>query len=424
MVFNGTTYTVSTIIKDTIKSSIGCDSIYKINKIIVENIVPSTKTITLIDCKSIVYNGVTYVSSSLIKDTVRTQGGCDSIIKRVSINIYTAANTTVNLKGCNSLTFNGITYTTSTTIKDTVKSVSGCDSIRRTINITIQNITPISGNNIVASCNSVTFNGVTYTTSTVVKDTLKTTLGCDSIFRTNFIVVQFVTPVANITTLYGCGSLTYHGITYTASTVVSDTTKSIGGCDSLYNTTTINIVTPIATVNNVQGCNSLVFNGITYTNSAVVSDTVKSITGCDSLLRTNNIIIQQLTPTRDTVVFRGCQGSVTVNGITFTSSIIKLDTIKSSFGCDSVFKVSKIIVENISPIRKTITLVDCKPIAYNGITYVSSSFIRDTLKTQGGCDSIWLSVSINIYAPTAQTVTIRGCNSTTFNGITWYRQLG
>ena len=419
VVFNGTTYTASTIIKDTIKSSLGCDSIYKINKIIVENIVLITKTITLIDCKSIVYNGVTYVSSSLIKDTVRTQGGCDSIIKRVSINIYTAANTTVNLKGCNSLTFNGITYTTSTTIKDSIKSVSGCDSIRRTINITIQNITPISGNNIVAGCNSVTFNGVTYTTSTVVKDTLKTTLGCDSIFRTNFIVVQFVTPVANMTTLYGCGSLNYHGITYTSSTVVSDTTKSIGGCDSLYNTTTINIVKPLTIVNNIQGCNSLVFNGITYTNSAVVSDTVKSITGCDSLLRTNNIIIQQLTPTRDTIVFRGCQGSVTVNGISYTSSEILHDTIKSSFGCDSIFKVSKIIVENISPIRKTITLVDCKPITYNGITYVSSSFIRDTLKTQGGCDSVWLSVSINIYAPTVQTITIRGCNSTTFNGITY-----
>ncbi len=419
VVFNGITYTTSTIIKDTIKSSLGCDSIYKINKIIVENIVPITKTITLIDCKSIVYNGVTYVSSSLIKDTVRTQGGCDSIIKRVSINIYTAANTTVNFNGCNSLTFNGITYTTSTTIKDTVKSVSGCDSIRRTINITIQTITPVSGNNIVAGCNSVTFNGVTYTASTVVKDTLKTTLGCDSIFRTNFIVVQFVTPVANITTLYGCGSLTYHGITYTASTVVSDTTKSIAGCDSLFNTTTINIITPLTIVNNIQGCNSLVFNGITYTNSAVVSDTLKSITGCDSLLRTNNIIIQQLTPTRDTVVFRGCQGSVNVNGISYTSSVILLDTIKSSFGCDSIFKVSKIIVENISPIRKTITLIDCKPITYNGITYVSSSFIRDTLKTLGGCDSIWLSVSINIYAPTAQTLTIRGCNSTTFNGITY-----
>ena len=39
--------------------------------------------------------------------------------------------------------------------------------------------------------------------------------------------------------LFGCNSIVYNGITYTSSTVKRDTTKSIGGCDSIYKVATI-----------------------------------------------------------------------------------------------------------------------------------------------------------------------------------------
>ena len=300
-----------------------------------------------------------------------------------------------NIQGCNSVVFNGVTYTNSTVISDTVKSITGCDSLYRTNNINIQFITPVSAGNVVAGCNSVTFNGVTYTASTTVLDTLKTTLGCDSIFRTNYIVVQFITPVPTNTTLYGCGSLTFQGITYTASTVVKDTTKSIGGCDSLYNTTNINIVIATTVTNTLQGCNSLVFNGVTYTLSTVLNDTTKSMTGCDSIYTVTNINIQQITPVPGTNQIRACNSTV-FNGVTYTASTIVLDTLRTTVGCDSIFRTNYITIQTITPITVPNALTGCRSVLFNGTTYTASTVVNDTVRSSFGCDSIYNVTTITV----------------------------
>ena len=107
---------------------------------------------------------------------------------------------------------------------------------------TFKKITAVPGNNYVKGCNSAVFNGVTYSTSTVVLDTLRTTLGCDSIFRTNYITIQTIIPVTNATAISGCRSVFFNGLTYNSSTVVKDTVRTTGfGCDSIYNITTITV---------------------------------------------------------------------------------------------------------------------------------------------------------------------------------------
>jgi aspartate/glutamate racemase len=107
---------------------------------------------------------------------------------------------------------------------------------------------------------------------------VKSYQGCDSVYNVHNIVVTPVIATTNNFNHTGCNKVVYLGTTYTSSTVVRDTVKSYQGCDSIYNIHNI-VVTPItATTNNYNhtGCNKVVYLGTTYTNSTIVRDTVKS----------------------------------------------------------------------------------------------------------------------------------------------------
>ena len=106
----------------------------------------TTNNTSLNSCKSVTYLGTVYTSSSTIKDTLKNIAGCDSVYNNVNITItpITATTNNINFNSCNSVTYLGTVYTNSTTIKDTLKSLGGCDSIYNTANITINY--RISGN--------------------------------------------------------------------------------------------------------------------------------------------------------------------------------------------------------------------------------------------------------------------------------------
>ena len=94
------------------------------------------------------------------------------------------SSTNVNLSGCNSLVFNDSTYFTSAVVRDTIRTVNGCDSIYKKTNITIKSISPTSQSNNQSACDKFIYKNVTYNSSTVIKDTLRTQEGCDSILLT------------------------------------------------------------------------------------------------------------------------------------------------------------------------------------------------------------------------------------------------
>ena len=149
---------------------------------------------------------------------------------------------TVNINGCNSIVYKGNTYITSIILKDTVKSTLGCDSIFNVTNINVNKITPTTKTSIVSGCNNVVYKSIVYTSSTSVKDTLKSYQGCDSVYSNVNIVVNIITPTNNSITVNGCNSVIYKGNTYLASTLLKDTVKSYQGCDSMYNTVDIKII--------------------------------------------------------------------------------------------------------------------------------------------------------------------------------------
>ena len=62
---------------DTQLGSNGCDSISEINLNLSNS---SVSTTTLFGCNSLDYDGQTYFSDTIVRDTFQTIGGCDSII--------------------------------------------------------------------------------------------------------------------------------------------------------------------------------------------------------------------------------------------------------------------------------------------------------------------------------------------------------
>ena len=221
-------------------------------------------------------------------------GGCDSLIT-LHLTLKKATTVTNNLSGCK-VTYKGITYFSSTTVRDTIKTAQGCDSIYAVTNITVTPLNTVTNTSNYTGCNSVVYNGTTYTTSTAVRDTIRSQAGCDSIYKVANIVVKKITATTQNFAYTGCNSYQYNGTTYTATTVLRDTIKSKQGCDSIYNINTINVkkITPLVKSTNYTGCDSVVFRTKVYKSNTTIIDTTYSYLGCDSVYTNNIITISKL----------------------------------------------------------------------------------------------------------------------------------
>lgn len=402
--YNAQNYTASTSFIDTVKTAQGCDSIYKNVSITVYTTAATYDTVRVYGCNSVIYNSVTYTSSTAYTDTVRTVAGCDNVYRRIIITVYNITPTIQNntVYGCGSAVFNGNTYTTNVLVKDTLKAVSNCDSIYIHTQIVI--INPTTQNINYLGCGSYTYNSVVYNNSTSFIDTVKSQIGCDSVYKN--IAITVIHSTTNNISLSGCNSVVYNSVTYTSSTIKRDTILSSLGCDSVYNVATISIttVTPISQTINYTGCNSYVYNSVTYNNSTTLHDTLHSYQGCDSVHRTINITVHHRTPTTNTVNVNGCN-SVTHNSITYSSSTILRDTLRDVNGCDSIYNITNINVTIVNATSQTINVAGCDSAVYNSIKYFASTILHDTLYSYQGCDSVYRTINITVQPKPTITVT-------------------
>ncbi len=99
----------------------------------------------------------------------------------------------------------------------------------------------------------------------------------------------------------------------------------------------------------------LIYKGIIYTNNTSLVETLKNSFGCDSLIFTHEIIIynQPLSAITATPI-SGCN-KVTYKGHIFVSDTTFIDTIKNIHSCDSLYQTTSIKIHNypILTIRDT-----------------------------------------------------------------------
>ena len=409
----------------TIDTIVGpaCDTIVTLN-LTVNPYLTGTDVQTICQGQSYIFNGITYTSSNNIAtDTLQTSIGCDSIVT-LNLTVIPSITNTINSTICQgqTYTFNSIIYTTSVSnVKDTFMAVGGCDSIV-TMNLTVNPY--LTGTDVQAICQgqTYTFNGVVYTTSnSTATDTVQTSAGCDSIVTLNLVVTPGITNTINPSICQG-QSYTFNSIIYTTSVSnVKDTFAAVGGCDSVV---TMNLtVNPYLTGTDVQTIcqgQSYIFNGVVYTTSnSTATDTVQTSAGCDSIVTLNLVVTPGITNTINPSI---CQGqSYTFNSIIYTTSVSNVkDTFAAVGGCDSVVTMNLTVNPYLTGTDMQ-TICQGQTYSFNGVVYaIDNTTAKDTLQTNGGCDSIvTLNLTVNPYSTGTRIISICQGQSYTFNGITY-----
>ncbi len=420
--YNGVNYTSSTQFIDTIRSYQGCDSIYNNVTININPITPITNYVALSGCNQVTYDGVSYTNSTVAFDTVRSYQGCDSIynVLLITINNITPTTKTSYVRGCNSVVFNSKIYTSSTSVVDTIRSFQGCDSIYNVTNLIINKVVPKIVSQNITGCNNVTYNGKTYSSTNFVKDTLRSYQGCDSIYRTTLIIINKINPVTKNTNINSCSSVVYNSKTYTKSSVLIDTVRSYQGCDSIYNvvTITINPINAITKTVNYSGCTSYLYKGHVYNTSTTVTDTLKSVSGCDSIYNVASIKI--LSTSVSTTKASICAGSSYIfNGNTYTTSGIYTAHITNAIGCDSAATLN-LTVKAISTSTTNASICTGGSYTFNGTSYTKAGSYTVHLNNSVGCDSA-ATLNLIVKSPSTSSTNASICSggTYTFNGSTY-----
>ena len=134
------------------------------SKKLTPNLIKSrTINITKSGCYTVFYNGKSYTNDTIMIDTLRAKGGCDSIINKVSLHVFKASYSTTNASIClgSSYLFNGTSYNQSGTYTAHLSNSRGCDSSATLILSIVPTVTPtleIAANSTTILANeSVTF---------------------------------------------------------------------------------------------------------------------------------------------------------------------------------------------------------------------------------------------------------------------------
>jgi HYR domain. len=331
-------------------------------------------------------------------------------------NLAPSVMSTVPLCPNQSLTLNGVKHFAPKMVRDTVTSLSGCDTIF------LYNLTaspyPTKVHTI-GLCPGQTYNvnGQALQAPATVVDTLRSlTGGCDTIciFSLKLLdqpqVSQAISFCPGEAVLIG-------GQTYTQpGTVVAYAPSSTGGCDTIL-TYTLSLRPQPARSATITFCpgESVLIGGNTYSQPATVQTTVPSLTGgCDTLVTYTLELRPQPTIAR-TVSF--CPGTpVVIGGQAYHQPGIVTALLPSSgSGCDTLATIT--LVQLQQPERHQ-SIVSCagQTVSLGGQTYNQPATVQMMLAGQNGaCDTLatyfleWAAqptVQRNIVSCPGQTVTV------------------
>ncbi|MEN9964599.1 MAG: hypothetical protein RL582_1694, partial [Bacteroidota bacterium] len=105
----------------------------------------------------------------------------------------------------------------------------------------------------------------------------------------NVVDINYSTPceaTSSLTTVTSCDSYTWNGITYTSSGLYNLLSINAQGCDSTA-TLDLTILSPSTSTEDLVACNSYTWNGTTYTTSGIYTFGTTNAAGCDSTATLN-----------------------------------------------------------------------------------------------------------------------------------------
>ena len=201
------------------------------------DIFPAPQRVTrpsLDSCISVRINGETYTNSSSHFDTLKKQNGlCDSIIYQTPIHIL--LNDTTRKDACMNT---GQTYNFYGTILNSpgvyfhkITKTKKCDSI---IRLNLMNASPATTSRDTTACDSFIFKSRVYKSNTIIPDTWRNKLGCDSVIRL-WRLALYKPTVGMSDTLKGCVEVNFRGQRINTNSIFDSVVKKriFPFCDSV-----------------------------------------------------------------------------------------------------------------------------------------------------------------------------------------------
>jgi len=229
--YRGKTITTAGIYTDTLSTSLGCDSIVTLT---LSYRHPIQVTLNRQICEGTSYNfgGTSLKATGSYQHNLVTVGGCDSIVTlNLTVNPPITTALTDNFCVHGSYFYRGKTITTAGVYTDTLSTPLGCDSI---VTLTLSYRKPIQVFITRQICEGENYNfeGTLLTTTGTYTHNFITNGGCDSIITVNMKVIQPVTTTLNIVINEG-ESYFFGGDSLKVQGIYKNTLKTSLNCDSI-----------------------------------------------------------------------------------------------------------------------------------------------------------------------------------------------
>ena len=398
---------------DSLIASTGCDSIYKL----VLKKSPTyffEKSASTCEDQPYYFAGEYLNQTGVYYDSLVSTLGCDSIHK-LNLTVYPTYHKEIQKTICKgeSFYFGGKERRTNGVYTDTLTSINGCDSIIRLV-LKVNPTYFFEETKTICQNDVYNFHGRLISEPGIYYDSLIASTGCDSIYKlvlkTNptYLVERRITI---------CDDQPYYfkGEFLTKSGIYLDTLPTIQGCDSIIRL--VLTVTPTYTTNisaSICKGESYLFNGRELKNSGTYHDTLQTITGCDSIIR----LILKVNPTyffEETKTI--CENDVyNFHGQLISKPGIYYDSLTTSAGCDSIYK----LILKTHPtyfFEKTVSTCEDHPYYFAGKHLNRTGIYYDTLVSSNGCDSIY-KLNLTVYPTYRKDISANICRgeSYMFNG--------
>ena len=353
------------------------------------------------------FNLYAVMRDTIVRDTIPTQRGCDSV-RILDLRVHPRYDTVVYDTVCQGDPYHGHGFTltnaqpsgdgTSLAFHRTAQSIHGCDSVIH-LNLFVGETYLFETGREICQGDTVMWRGKQYDKGGTYEETFTTIHGCDSVYRLRLTVhpsprLEFFGEV--------CQGKSYNEDGFfvpsaTKDTIVRQELKTRWGCDSV-RTLYLTVYPRYDTVVYDTVCQGDPYHGhgFTLTNAQPSGDgtslafhrTAQSIHGCDSVIHLNLFV-------GETYLFETgreiCQGDTVMwRGKQYDTQGTYEEPFTTVHGCDSVYRLH--LTVHPSPRLEFFGEV-CQGKSYNEDGFLVASATKDTivrqeLKTHHQCDSV------------------------------------
>ncbi len=392
LLLNGTYAYTTGLYSNTYTASSGLDSIVYI-QLTVAPPISFSQSVSICPGDTFWFDSLSFAAGAgTFQNIYPAANGCDSTVFTTVSLLPSSSDTTVTFfcTGGSYTLSNGQVVTQAGIYTVSYTNVFGCDS-NRVFNVFVENTVDLFASLSICQGTTATIAGpsnIQVSSAGVYVDSVDIN-GCLVFLITTVTVRPSYFSSATVHICPGDGFLLENGNTVLNSGTYNVSFTTVGGCDSVFQTSVVVDSFPIPTfpIDLCAGDTFLLPSGKPVSSAGIHQDTLYSVLGCDSILAFD--ISVRPTIFSQNAITICVNDSVTLpGGAVVHQSGSYLDTLSTSFGCDSVIETTVLTVTSFSGFVSTQMCQGDTLTLPSGNLVLGGGTYFDTLQSVAFCDSI------------------------------------